>query len=102
MERIRDRIRSRTQRGRCHADIRDVIEDLNPIIRGWGGYFRTGNAADSFITIDDFARERLRGLLIKRKGRDLRPGESQKWNHDYFHRLGLHRLRGTIRYPGTA
>jgi len=32
----------RRQRSRCHADIRDVIADLNPVLRGWGNYFRTG------------------------------------------------------------
>ena len=26
-------------------DIREVIEDLNPVLRGWGNYFRTGNAS---------------------------------------------------------
>ncbi|MEZ4371639.1 MAG: group II intron maturase-specific domain-containing protein [Polyangiaceae bacterium] len=26
---------------RCHADIRDVIEQLNPGTAGWGNYFRT-------------------------------------------------------------
>ena len=36
----------RSQPGR--DDIRDVIADLNPILRGWGNYFRTGNAAEKF------------------------------------------------------
>ena len=34
------------------ADIRDVITELNPILRGWGNYFRTGNAAKKFRQID--------------------------------------------------
>ena len=40
-------------------------------------------------------------LRVKRKGRNLRPGEVDKWTRDYFHSLGLHRLRGTVRYPET-
>src|SRR5204863_3086256 len=45
MKRLRDKIRVRTGRNRAGADIRDVIADLNPLLRGWGNYFRTGNAA---------------------------------------------------------
>ena len=28
-------------------DIREVIADLNPVLRGWCNYFRTGNASIS-------------------------------------------------------
>jgi len=100
MGRIRDQIRAKTHRGRCHADIRDVITDVNATLRGWGTYFRTGNAARSFNQIDTFVWNRLRSLRVKRKGRHLKAGESARWTRDYFHSLGLHRLRGTIQYPG--
>jgi RNA-directed DNA polymerase len=36
------------------VDIRTVIADLNPILRGWGQYFRTGNAATRFIQVDGY------------------------------------------------
>lgn len=101
MQRIRQRVKELTPRSRCHADIRDVISDLNPIIRGWGNYFRTGNAATRFNQVDSYVWQRLRTLRVKRKGRNLRPGEADKWTRDYFHSLGLHRLRGTVRYPET-
>jgi RNA-directed DNA polymerase len=101
MQRIRQRVKELTPRSRCHADIRDVISDLNPIIRGWGNYFRTGNAAARFNQVDSYVWQRLRTLRVKRKGRNLRPGEADKWTRDYFHNLGLHRLRGTVRYPET-
>ncbi len=52
-----------------------LIRDLNPILRGWGGYFRTGNAAKNFNRVDQYVTERLRGFLVKRKGRNLRPGQ---------------------------
>jgi RNA-directed DNA polymerase len=99
MQRIRQRVKELTHRGRCHADLRDVIAGLNPILRGWGSYFRTGNAAKQFVQIDDYVVSRLRSLRVKRKGRNLRPGEANGWKRDYFENLGLHRLRGTIRYP---
>ena len=78
-----------------------IIDDLNPILRGWGAYFATGNAARSFNQIDSYVYERLRGLRIKRAGRQLVPGAVEKWDRDYFVGLGLHRLRGTVAYPET-
>jgi len=99
MQRIRQSVKRLTERRRCHADLRDVIADLNPVLRGWGSYFRTGNAAKQFVQIDDYVVSRLRSLRVKRKGRSLRAGEADGWTRDYFENLGLHRLRGTIRYP---
>jgi group II intron reverse transcriptase/maturase len=102
MQRIRQRVKELTPRGRCHADLREVIADLNPVLRGWGNYFRTGNAADRFIQLDSYVWQRLRSLRVKRKGRNLRPGEAARWTRESFWNLGLHRLRGTIRYPEAA
>lgn len=99
MQRVRTRVRELTPRSRCHADIRSVIGDLNPVLRGWGNYFRTGNAAKQFISIDRFVERRLRGLRRRRKGRHLRPGEVCGWTREYFEQFGLYRLRGTIAYP---
>jgi group II intron reverse transcriptase/maturase len=99
MQRVRQRVKELTPRSRCHADIRDVIADLNPVLRGWGNYFRTGNAARRFIQLDTYVWGRLRDLRVKRKGRHLHAGEADRWTRDYFHNLGLHRLRGTVRYP---
>jgi RNA-directed DNA polymerase len=102
MRRIRARIKALTGRGRAGMDIRDVIAAINPILRGWGNYFRTGNAARKFLQIDDYVRSRLRGLMRKRYGRNLRPGQSTVWTREWFEAHGLYRLRGTIRYPGLA
>jgi group II intron reverse transcriptase/maturase len=99
MQRIRQRVKDLTPRGRCHADLREVIADLNPVLRGWGQYFRTGNAAKQFVQIDRYVEDRLRSLRVERKGRNLKPGEVNQWTRDYFENLGLMRLRGTIRYP---
>ena len=99
MQHIRQRVRELTPRSRCHADIRDVIADLNPVVQGWGNYFRTGNASRRFNQLDSYVWRRLQHLRVKRKGRNLRPGEAKSWSCDYFWNLGLHRLRGTIRYP---
>ncbi len=103
MKRIRAKIRERTGRERGGVkDIRVVVDDLNPVLRGWGNYFRTGNASRKFVEVDDYAQRRLRRLLVRRYGRNLRPGQADQWTSDWFRAQGLHRLRGTIRYPGVA
>jgi RNA-directed DNA polymerase len=69
MKRLREKVRARTGRNRAGNDIRDVIADLNPLLRGWGNYFRAGNAAGKFRQADDYVVRRLRGLMIKKRGR---------------------------------
>jgi len=101
MKRVRQRVKELTPRRRCHEDIRDVIADLNPVLRGWGSYFRTGNAAKRFNQLDGYVWRRLRQLRLERKGRHLKPGEAARWTRESFWNLGLHRLRGTVRYPET-
>ncbi len=102
--RIRTPIEALTDRRRRAGckDIRDVIADLNPVLRGWGNCFRTGNATTMFVQIDRHVAWRLKRLLVKRKGRNLRAGEFEQWTPDWLWGLGLHRLMGTIRCPGTA
>ena len=103
MQRLRQRVRELVGRHRNGVkDVRVLIRDLNPVLRGWGNYFRTGNAAKKFNQMDDYVYFRLKRFLVKRKGRNLKAGEGQRWTRDFFTELGLHRLRGTVRYPGAA
>jgi RNA-directed DNA polymerase len=102
MQRMRQRVKTCTARTVCHRALRETLAQLNPILRGWGGYFRTGNAAGKFQQVDDYVAWRLKRLLMQRHGRQLRPGQADHWTPDFFHALGLHRLRGTIRYPEAA
>lgn len=102
MKRLRERIKALTGRGRTGTDIRELISWINPILRGWGTYFRTGNAAIRFNQIDSYVVRRLGGLMRKRYGRNLRPGQWAIWTREWFEAHGLYRLRGTIRYPVAA
>ena len=101
MQRVRQRVKELTGRNRNGVkDVRVLVRDLNPILRGWGNYFRTGNAARKFNRMDEYAWRRLHRFMAKRKGRHLRAGESEGWTREFFHQHGLHRLRGTVQYPG--
>jgi RNA-directed DNA polymerase len=102
MKRLREKVRDRTGRSRGGTRIEWLIEDLNPILRGWGNYFRTGNAAEKFRQIDSYVVWRLKRLLIKKRGRNLHAGVADQWTEGWFNQRGLYRLRGTIRYPKAA
>jgi RNA-directed DNA polymerase len=102
MARLRAKVRDRTGRNRVGRDIRDVIADLNPVLRGWANYFRTGNAGVKFNQIDWYVTWRLKRLMLKKRGRNLRPGQADQWTPEWFKGHGLHQLRGTIRYPKAA
>lgn len=107
---VRDKIREITDRPRRAGlkDIREVIQDLNPVLRGWGNYYRTGNATDKFQQIDHYVWERLTGLMAKLGGQRVqkpggKPFRYADWPHQRFVKdHGLHRLLGTIRYPGRT
>jgi group II intron reverse transcriptase/maturase len=102
MKRIKQRVKHMTSKQASHVDPRDVIAELNPVLRGWGQYFRTGNASDKFCEIDKYVAWRLKRMRIHRKGRHLKTGEARQWKASYFYSLGLHHLHGTVAYPEAA
>ena len=105
MNAVRTRVRELTGRRRWAGmrDVRDVIAVLNPVLRGWGEYFRTGNASRQFVSIDGFVTSRLARLIGQREGWKHRPFYPRAWPHTRFVKdFGLHKLLGTIRYPGGA
>ena len=103
MKQVRRRVKELTsRRWNGVKDVRVLIRHLNPVLRGWGNHFRTGNAAKKFNELDRYVSWRLKRFLIKRKGRHLKAGEADQWTRDFFWHHGLYRLRGTVRYPEAA
>jgi len=105
MTSIRGQIRGLTDRRRWAGvkDIRKVIETLNPVLRGWGNYFRTGNASWKFQQVDRHVNQRLVRLLPRVRDWRRRPFDLREWAPARFvGEFGLHRLVGTIRYPGLV
>jgi group II intron reverse transcriptase/maturase len=103
MQRIRKRVKEKVGSHRSGVkDVQVLIEDLNPILRGWGNYFRNGNAAIRFNQVDSYVWRRLHRFMVRRKGRNLRAGEASVWDLRFFQNLGLHTLGGTIKYPEVA
>jgi RNA-directed DNA polymerase len=75
---VRDRVRELTRRTRGDGLVK-VIADLNPVLRGWFGYFKHACAA-TFPRLDGFVRRRLRSILRKQHGQ---PGRSSRARHDH-------------------
>jgi RNA-directed DNA polymerase len=102
MKRIRLRIHELTDRRSYGGkDVNVIIERLNPVLRGWGGYFKTGNADAKFNQVDWYVHQRLHDWLRKRGGQRSSFRRS-RWPFERLFGMGLHQLRGTVAYPAQA
>ena len=85
-----DRIRAKTRRSRGDSLAR-IVADLNPMLRGWFGYFQHAHPW-TFPRVDGFVRRRLRALLRKQQ---KRPGAGRchsdqlRWPNAFFAAAGL-------------
>ena len=65
LARFKDEVRQRTRRQQP-IPLRQVIEQLNPVIRGWGNYYKVGDVTSLFEDLDSWIRMRLRSKVIRR------------------------------------
>ena len=82
----------KTKRGR---PIQEVIDVINPILRGWANYFRIGNSTKCFNNVKDWVQNKVRRHLYKAKQKD---GFGWKrWSTDqlyqYTHLYSDYRIR---------
>jgi len=87
---LKDKIRDKTRRTRGQS-LRQIIADLNPMLKGWFGYFKHAHRW-VFPALDGFIRRRLRALLRKQ---EKRPGagrcysDQRRWPNRFFAAAGL-------------
>ena len=87
---LRERIRMKTKRTRGDS-LAKIIEDLNPMLRGWFNYFKHAHSVEHH-GVDGFVRRRLRAILRKQ---DKRPGMGRclndhlRWPNAFFATQGL-------------
>lgn len=82
---FKDKVRHVTRRQQP-KNVKMVIERLNPVIRGWGHYFKHGNVKSRFSRLDAWTRMRLRSFVEKKKWPS---GLNWKYPNDHFQSLGL-------------
>jgi RNA-directed DNA polymerase len=97
MSGIRAKIRALTDRRSTGLALSIVVERLNPVLRGWGNYFRDGNSARKFAQIDGYVHERL-AILACNKHRLSGRKWASHYNVTWLHRLGVYALAGKVRY----
>ncbi len=98
---LRDKVRAKTSRSRGDS-LGRIISDLNPVLRGWFGYFKHATPAlfgvlkPAPAKAGGFVRRRLRAILRKQ---EKRPGigrcaaDHQRWPNAFFAAHGLFTLR---------
>jgi RNA-directed DNA polymerase len=90
LQALRDKIRDRTKRT-CGESLASVVASLNPILKGWFGYFKHAHRY-TFSTLDGFVRRRLRAVMrrrLHRPGQGHNQHDHQRWPNAYFAALGL-------------
>jgi RNA-directed DNA polymerase len=78
VERVRDKIRRKTHSG-YKRPLREVVEEVNVILRGWANYFGYGYPRKVFRDVNHFVRCRFKRFLLnrsQRRGKPFRQGES--------------------------
>ena len=90
LTRLKDNIRDKTRRTQGQS-LKRIVASLNPMLRGWFGYFKHAHPS-TFIALDKFTRRRLRAILRKQ---EKRPGfgrcqaDHQRWPNAFFAQAGL-------------
>jgi RNA-directed DNA polymerase len=97
MASIRAKVRARTPRGYAGRDLGVVVEELNPVLRGWGAYYRYGNSSRKFSAVDGYVHERLATLASVKHGLSGR-NWTTRFTYGWVTTLGIYRLTGTVRH----
>jgi RNA-directed DNA polymerase len=93
LQKLQDKLRPLTRRTQGWS-LREITAKVNPILRGWHGYFRDSHPT-GLSGPDGWLRRRLRAMLRKREkrpGYGLSKADSQRWPNRWFARQGLFSL----------
>lgn len=99
VSRVKEKVREAVGR-RGHWQLADAIRRVNPVVRGWGSYFRYGNSHEQFDKVDRYVWWRLRWRYwVEHRKRRRGMGDFPR---DLQREGGLYRLRGTVTRYGAA
>jgi RNA-directed DNA polymerase len=63
VKRIREKLKESFRRGKGRRLDRFIAQELNPILRGWGNYFKLAEVEGTFEELDQWVRRKLRQML---------------------------------------
>jgi hypothetical protein len=81
VKRFQEQIRALTRR-KAPLKLREVIERINPVIRGWGHFYRKADVRRLFHRLDGWLEHRIHAFLAKR------------WRNGMWRRYPTRRLIG--------
>lgn len=93
MKSVKKRLREVISKGQHVALPKLIGERVNPILRGWAGYFKTGNARNHFKSIDNYTIWTLCIMLrkkYKKSGKGWRD-HPPSWFHEYHDLFSMNR-----------
>lgn len=100
MQRVRERVKALTApRHRLPEPVSGIVDGVNRLVRGWGAYFRVGNASRHFSQVDNYVRARLALFLRKKRGRSGRGWKGL--DLAFFDQLGVYHLTGTVAWASA-
>jgi len=97
INRIKEKVRQAAGK-RGYWDLEQAIQQINPIIRGCGNYYRYSNSSEQYEKVDRYVRWRLRWRHYVEHRKRLRG--MRDFPKDLYAEQGLYRLRGTLRRYG--
>jgi hypothetical protein len=94
---IKARLTALTTRGRVLVPPEDLIRQINPLLRGWVGYFHYRNCSKAMCEVKAHAEQRLRIWLRNRH-------KVRSWKEGYqrFPSASLYAVHGLYKVPTTA
>lgn len=94
---IRAKIKAVTApRGKLHLPVEEIVKELNPILRGWGAYFKRAGNSRQMTQIDRYVNRRVALFASKkRRRRGISPWQLCR-DASWWQTLGIYRLSGRI------
>jgi group II intron reverse transcriptase/maturase len=90
--RVCEKISAMTGRNAAQFSAEEMVAELNPVLRGWAGYFCMGPISDTYRTINSHVRYRFRKWWIA-KHKNARLDGRWKWSPWLEQRFGLLQLK---------
>lgn len=91
MKNIRLKIKESTERSMFRLTPEIIVDKLNPVIRGWRNYFKTGNSTKKLQHLDDYLSTRM-FQFMKEQGGNRHRLSREKFKNWYYNFSGIERF----------
>lgn len=104
MKKLNGKIREVVHWQKPVRNVKELIVKLNPVLRGWANYFRTGNSRRKFDQVNKYLWMKT-VLFENKRRRDVGPyWEPGRFTYTWYKSLGFFDFmrKDLIRYPGMT